>query len=101
MLRDLILEEIEGKVASSKIVPPSSHFEPSVVEVPDNSANLGKTSTDEVPSLASSVSGARDVQNHDVDSGIDTSDSCDEKKNKPFTLKAVKRQHSKNLSAST
>lgn len=38
---------------------------------------------------------------NDIDSGIDTSDSCDEKKNKKQAqVKAVRRQHSRSLTTS-
>ncbi|RWS09694.1 inositol-tetrakisphosphate 1-kinase-like protein [Dinothrombium tinctorium] len=39
-------------------------------------------------------------ENHDIDSGIETSDSCDEKKNKTIPIKLTRRQHSKNSAVS-
>ncbi|KAI1284949.1 Inositol-tetrakisphosphate 1-kinase [Halotydeus destructor] len=66
-------------------------------------SNQLKGSTDKPKEATKSLSPAtgksNEVQILETDSGIDTSDSCDEKKNKPVLVKAIKRQHSKNATA--
>lgn len=80
-LRDLVVDEIKTKKDSSN--------QSALLQSGDDLSSSAKIKP---------VSTLDTEKHHDIDSGIDTSDSCDEKKNKPLAVaKVVKRQHSKSL----
>jgi inositol-1,3,4-trisphosphate 5/6-kinase/inositol-tetrakisphosphate 1-kinase len=117
MLRDLVIEEIESRnntielsnetsarisntesclskhsVVESETVC-NQELKPPVIAI-INEGNLSdiKASTDEKAVIEKLQNG------NDIDSGIDTSDSCDEKKNKKQSqVKVVRRQHSRSF----
>lgn len=92
-LRDLIVDEIQQKRAKAKAVN-------GVNGVGAKQTGNGTSASKDDVSNDRNGTIHCDQSDH-FDSGIDTSDSCDEKKIKPqLPVKAVKRQHSKSLTAS-
>jgi inositol-1,3,4-trisphosphate 5/6-kinase/inositol-tetrakisphosphate 1-kinase len=95
-LTELIFDEIQAKKLNKKQVEFEREDKLDQLVVGDNGSSLNQKNglTMKVNVSGSSVK----ERQHDIDSGIDTSDSCDEKKNKTHQIvKAVKRQHSKSL----
>lgn len=98
VLRDLIVEEIcdKHKDEDSVISKSSSlNIQDHSCLILNESSTVTKSST--IKASGATKDGKTETALHDADSGIDTSDSCDEKKNKPLPIKAVKRQHSKSM----
>jgi len=121
MLRDLVIEEIEtnkkaaqiSNETSARIVNPEmclslhsdvesdtvceNELKPSVI-VTETEGNLG-----DIKASTADKTVIDKIQNgNDIDSGIDTSDSCDEKKNKKQSqVKVVRRQHSRSFTTAS
>jgi hypothetical protein len=121
MLRDLVIEEIESRNNTTELSNETSarisntesclsnhsvvksetvcneELKPPVIAI-KNMENLSdnKASTDEKAVIEKLQNG------NDIDSGIDTSDSCDEKKNKKQSQsKVVRRQHSRSFTTAS
>lgn len=106
----MIVEEIESKRrAQTANSPIDTAVDDGILEDMQNGMTTGNAETgtstaiDSKTSLKDEANGASvkhcDQSTDHFDSGIDTSDSCDEKKIKHLPVKAVKRQHSKAATA--
>lgn len=118
MLRDVIIEEINLKKITKIPLNGTSEELDQKAEFQNNQClDYSKQhSNSEVNSVCQSKNSSNDNNNcmdtskpndktvifhngNDIDSGIDTSDSCDEKKNKKQTQAKIVKRHSRNLTS--
>ena len=118
MLRDVIIEEINLKKMTKIPLNGTSEELDQKAEFQNNQClDYSKQhSNSEMNSVCQSKNSSNDNDNcmdtskpndktvifhngNDIDSGIDTSDSCDEKKNKKQTQAKIVKRHSRNLTS--
>ncbi|RWS21171.1 inositol-tetrakisphosphate 1-kinase-like protein, partial [Leptotrombidium deliense] len=95
LLRDMIVEEINKQNAIGQKCMKECNCEIKA-KCEADAATVSSQGNEKVKDEAK-----KSEIHNDIDSGIETSDSCDEQKNKAICVKSMRRQHSKNCANSS